>query len=56
MSPGGTVARVSRMASARARAESGSSSTATLAPAPREGLSRSMFKVWSALACTGWSK
>ena len=34
----------------------GSSSRATLAPAPRAGLSRSMFRVWSALAWTGWSK
>ena len=34
----------------------GSSSTATRAPAPRDGFSRSMFKVWSAGAWTGWSK
>ena len=55
-SPGGAVAKVSRMASASARAEAGSSSTATRAAAPRDGLSRSMFNVWSALAWTGWSK
>ena len=52
----GTLAKVSRMASASARAESGSSSMATRAPAPRDGFNRSMFNVWSAGAWTGWSK
>ncbi len=52
----GTASRVARMASARARAEVGSSSMATRSPGPRDGLIRSMLRVCSGRAWTGWSK
>src|SRR5262249_25697000 len=44
------------MALARARADSAVSSTATRADGPAPGSRKSMFRVCSAWACTGWSK
>ena len=51
-----TVQRLEDGAGPVRRADAGSSSTATLAPAPRDGLRRSMLSVWAAGAWTGWSK
>src|ERR1700761_8143145 len=44
------------MALTRARADSAVSSTATRADGPAPGSRKSIFRVCSAWACTGWSK
>src|SRR4029077_18861033 len=54
--PGGAESRVAWMALTRARADSAVSSTATRAAGPAPGSRKSMLRVCSAWACTGWSK